>query len=89
MCYHPCSALRLALPPANPPTAPCLPLIHPCLAWQVHAATLHDGRRAVMKIQYPGVARSIESDVDNLMRFINVANLLPKGLFVENAGKRL
>ena len=49
--------------------------------------TLHDGRRAVMKIQYPGVARSIESDVDNLMRLISVANLLPKGLYVENAGK--
>jgi aarF domain-containing kinase len=40
-----------------------------------------------MKIQYPGVARSIESDVDNLMRLISVANLLPKGLYVENAGK--
>lgn len=38
--------------------------------------------------QYPGVARSIESDVDNLMRLINVANLLPKGLYVENAGGR-
>lgn len=52
---------------------------------QVHSAVLHDGRRAVMKIQYPGVARSIESDVDNLMRLISVANLLPKGLYVENA----
>jgi aarF domain-containing kinase len=30
---------------------------------QVHAATLHDGRRVVMKIQYPGVAKSIEADV--------------------------
>ena len=39
-----------------------------------------------MKVQYPGVARSIESDVDNLMRLISVANLLPKGLYVENAG---
>ncbi|KAL4452036.1 hypothetical protein ABPG75_007698 [Micractinium tetrahymenae] len=52
---------------------------------QVHSALLHDGRRAVMKIQYPGVARSIESDVDNLMRLISVANLLPKALYVENA----
>ncbi|PSC71114.1 aarF domain-containing kinase 4 [Micractinium conductrix] len=54
---------------------------------QVHSALLHDGRRAVMKIQYPGVARSIESDVDNLMRLISVANILPKGLYVENAVK--
>ncbi len=40
-----------------------------------------------MKIQYPGVARSIESDVDNLMRLINIANLLPKGLYVEQAAE--
>lgn len=37
--------------------------------------------------RYPGVKQSIESDVDNLMRLINVANLLPKGLYVENAVK--
>jgi aarF domain-containing kinase len=35
----------------------------------------------------PGVARSIESDVDNLMRLISIANILPKGLYVENAVK--
>ncbi len=52
---------------------------------QVHCATMHDGRRVVMKVQYPGVAKSIESDVDNLMRLISVANLLPRGLYVENA----
>lgn len=40
-----------------------------------------------MKIQYPGVARSIESDVDNLMRIISLANLLPKGLYVDSAAK--
>lgn len=40
-----------------------------------------------MKIQYPGVARSIESDVDNLMRVISLANLLPKGLYVDSAAK--
>ena len=40
-----------------------------------------------MKIQYPGVARSIESDVDNLLRIISIANILPKGLYVENAAK--
>ena len=51
----------------------------------MHSAVLHDGRRVVVKLQYPGVARSIESDVDNLMRLISVANLLPKGLYVENA----
>lgn len=34
-----------------------------------------------------GVARSIESDVDNLMRLIRIANILPKGLYVESAVK--
>uniref|UniRef100_A0A7S3QXC6 ABC1 atypical kinase-like domain-containing protein n=1 Tax=Dunaliella tertiolecta TaxID=3047 RepID=A0A7S3QXC6_DUNTE len=52
---------------------------------QVHLAKLKDGRTIAMKVQYPGVARSIESDVDNLMRLIMVANILPKGLYVENA----
>ncbi|GAB4819196.1 hypothetical protein N2152v2_006242 [Parachlorella kessleri] len=54
---------------------------------QVHGVITHDGRRGAMKIQYPGVARSIESDVDNLMRLISIANILPKGLYVENAVK--
>ena len=53
----------------------------------MHGATLHDGRRVAIKIQYPGVARSIESDVDNLMRVISLANLLPKGLYVDSAAK--
>ncbi|BDA48587.1 Atypical kinase COQ8A, mitochondrial [Coccomyxa sp. Obi] len=54
---------------------------------QVHRGTLHDGRQVAMKIQYPGVARSIESDVDNLLRLISYANVLPKGLYVESAAK--
>ena len=55
------------------------------VACQVHGAVLHDGQRVVLKIQYPGVARSISSDVDNLMRIISIANILPKGLYVEQA----
>ena len=52
---------------------------------QVHGAVLRDGREIAMKVQYPGVARSIESDVDNLLRLISVANVLPRGLYIENA----
>ena len=33
---------------------------------QVHRATTPDGRDLALKIQYPGVARSIASDVDNV-----------------------
>lgn len=32
---------------------------------QVHRATLHDGRRVAVKIQYPGVAQAIRDDLSN------------------------
>jgi len=38
-----------------------------------------------MGVQYPGVADSISSDVDNLMRLVRATSMLPKGLYVENA----
>jgi len=52
---------------------------------QVHRARLHDGRWVAMKIQYPGVARSIDSDIDNLMRIARLTDILPRGLYVEEA----
>eukprot|EP00892_Ulva_mutabilis_P001014 jgi/Ulvmu1/10913/UM007_0090.1 len=52
---------------------------------QVHKATLHDGREIAMKVQYPGVANSIESDVDNLMNLMRLLNVFPRGLYVEEA----
>ena len=53
---------------------------------QVHYAVLKENNRPVaVKIQYPGVEKSIKSDIDNLMSLLNVANLLPKGLYAENA----
>jgi len=44
---------------------------------QVHRATARDGRDLALKIQYPGVARSIDSDVDNMALFMRMANILP------------
>src|ERR1700710_1446021 len=32
---------------------------------QVHAATLHDGRRVAVKVQYPGVEEAIRADLKN------------------------
>ncbi len=44
---------------------------------QVHRAVTRDGREIVLKIQYPGVARSIHSDVDNLATALRLTRLLP------------
>jgi aarF domain-containing kinase len=46
---------------------------------QVHRAVARDGRRLAMKVQFPGVARSIDSDVDNLGSLIQTARLVPAG----------
>ena len=47
---------------------------------QVHHARLPDGRELAIKVQYPGVAQSIDSDVDNVATLLRVANVLPPEL---------
>ena len=47
---------------------------------QVHRATTPDGRDLALKIQYPGVARSITSDIDNVAALLRLFNLLPLDL---------
>ncbi len=49
---------------------------------QVHEAEAADGRELALKIQYPGVSRSIESDVSNLAALLRVSHLLPVELDV-------
>ncbi|XP_024052529.1 atypical kinase COQ8A, mitochondrial [Terrapene carolina triunguis] len=51
---------------------------------QVHLARLKNGKEVAMKIQYPGVAQSINSDVSNLMTVLSMSNVLPEGLFHEH-----
>ncbi|KAK3538332.1 hypothetical protein QTP70_035219 [Hemibagrus guttatus] len=51
---------------------------------QVHLARIKDGKEVAMKIQYPGVAKSISSDVNNLMAVLSMSNVLPEGLFPEH-----
>jgi len=60
---------------------------------QVHRGTilLREGgggsqqpQDVVVKVQYPGVARSIESDLRNLSMLVTWTGLAPKGLFLEN-----
>ena len=50
---------------------------------QVHKAVLKDGRTLAIKVQYPGIGASIDSDVDNVATLLRISNLLPKGFEVE------
>jgi len=50
---------------------------------QVHRAVTLDGRPIALKIQYPGVAESIDSDIDGLMSVLQMSKLLPDGLFMD------
>lgn len=45
---------------------------------QVHRAVTRDGRELALKIQYPGVSRSIASDVDNLAATLRISRILPR-----------
>lgn len=51
---------------------------------QVHKATLaSNGKAVAVKIQYPGVRNSIDSDLSNLTLLLTASRLLPKGLFLD------
>lgn len=61
---------------------------------QVHSAVLADpfptqpemaGRRVAVKVQFPGVAESIGSDLSNIKWLLMASSLLPKGLFLESS----
>ncbi|XP_035536209.1 atypical kinase COQ8B, mitochondrial isoform X2 [Morone saxatilis] len=52
---------------------------------QVHHGVLKDGREIAMKIQYPGVAESIHSDINNLMSVLKMSVVLPEGLFADSS----
>ncbi|ADM10440.1 ABC-1 [Parvularcula bermudensis HTCC2503] len=47
---------------------------------QVHRGLTKDGRDLAIKVQYPGVRESIDSDVDNVMSLIKLSGVLPKSL---------
>jgi predicted unusual protein kinase regulating ubiquinone biosynthesis (AarF/ABC1/UbiB family) len=49
---------------------------------QVHDAMLKDGRRVAIKLQYPGIRQSIDSDVDNVAGLLRMSRLVPEGLDV-------
>lgn len=47
---------------------------------QVHRAVTHDGQDLAIKVQYPGVRGSIDSDVDNVATLLRVPGLMPLGM---------
>jgi predicted unusual protein kinase regulating ubiquinone biosynthesis (AarF/ABC1/UbiB family) len=47
---------------------------------QVHRATLRDGSKVAVKIQYPGIADALESDVANMGILVRLARVLAPGL---------
>ena len=50
---------------------------------QVHQGTLKNGKKVAIKIQYPGVDTSINSDIDNIVTLLKLGNVLPPGLHME------
>ncbi|XP_030750710.1 atypical kinase COQ8B, mitochondrial [Sitophilus oryzae] len=51
---------------------------------QVHYGKLDDGREIAIKVQYPGVDKAIENDLDMLGGIMNMWNIFPKGMFLDN-----
>ncbi|KAF0975839.1 hypothetical protein FDP41_005166 [Naegleria fowleri] len=50
---------------------------------QVHRGILTNGREVAIKVQYPGVAESIDSDIRNVERLMKYTNLVPRGAFLD------
>lgn len=47
---------------------------------QVHRAQTKDGRDLAIKVQYPGIRASIDSDIANLGALIRMSGMVPSGL---------
>lgn len=56
---------------------------------QVHRATLHDGRRVAIKVQYPGIAEALEADLRNATTILRLAKALAPGLDPKSVAEEL
>jgi predicted unusual protein kinase regulating ubiquinone biosynthesis (AarF/ABC1/UbiB family) len=60
---------------------------------QVHHAITREGQALAIKVQYPGVRESIDSDVDNVAALLRITGLLPSSIeitgILEEAKKQL
>lgn len=50
---------------------------------QVHRATTKDGHDVAIKVQYPGVKDSINSDIDNVSTLLRLTGILPEKLDIK------
>lgn len=50
---------------------------------QVHNAVTEDLLSVVVKVQYPGVVDSIDSDLNNVLMLLTALSMLPAGLFLD------
>jgi predicted unusual protein kinase regulating ubiquinone biosynthesis (AarF/ABC1/UbiB family) len=51
---------------------------------QVHKARLKTGEQLAVKVQYPGVSASIDSDIDNVARLLKLTRQIPKGFDIKS-----
>jgi predicted unusual protein kinase regulating ubiquinone biosynthesis (AarF/ABC1/UbiB family) len=51
---------------------------------QIHRARTHGGRELALKVQFPGVARSVDSDVNNLATLLRRLDFLPVTLDIDS-----
>ena len=56
---------------------------------QVYRARLHDGREVAVKVQYPGVAAAVRSDMQNLGLILRLAKRIAPGLDPQSIGREI
>jgi predicted unusual protein kinase regulating ubiquinone biosynthesis (AarF/ABC1/UbiB family) len=56
---------------------------------QVHRATLPDGRKVAVKVQYPGVAEALRADMQNAGMLMRMAKAIAPGLDAKAAAEEL
>ncbi|MFO1394187.1 MAG: AarF/ABC1/UbiB kinase family protein [Steroidobacteraceae bacterium] len=50
---------------------------------QIHRVRTHGGRELALKVQFPGVAKSVDSDVDNVASLLRRLDFLPLSLDID------
>ena len=51
--------------------------VHAASIGQVHKGCLKDGTIVAIKVQYPNLAKSVKSDLQNMKKIVKIANIMP------------